>query len=53
MVHTPTVWAGAAMSDSGTCWLMQDDLAAELTYGSAVVAVCEGSMALGVAGSTW
>jgi type IV pilus assembly protein PilA len=52
-VHTPNVWAGAAMSDSGTCWLMQDDLAAELTYGSAVVAVCDGAMALGVSGNAW
>jgi type IV pilus assembly protein PilA len=44
-------WAGAALSASGTCFWIKDDVSAGTTYGSG--ATCTGTAATAAAGTTW
>ena len=48
-----TQWAGAALSKSGTCFWIKDDVTASggTTYGSG--ATCTGTAALGAAAASW
>ena len=48
------VFAAAAMSASGTCYWIKEDVSAGTTYGStATAASCTGTAAAGAAGATW
>ena len=44
-------WAGAALSASGTCFWIKDNVSTGTTYGSG--ATCTGTAALGAAGTSW
>jgi prepilin-type N-terminal cleavage/methylation domain-containing protein len=44
-------WAGAALSASGTCFWIKDNIASGTTYGTG--ATCTGTAALGAAGTSW
>jgi type IV pilus assembly protein PilA len=44
-------WAGAALSASGTCFWIKDDVIAGTTYGSG--ASCNGTAATAAAGAKW
>ena len=53
IAHGPSTWAAATMSHSGTCWLLEDALGSELSFGDAQVAVCTGTVAVGVTDPSW
>jgi type IV pilus assembly protein PilA len=53
MTAAGRVWSGAAIAASGVCWMMRDDLRDGITYGSGVVATCDGTTALGAADPAW
>jgi type IV pilus assembly protein PilA len=49
-----TVFAAAAMSASGTCYFIKEDVTTGTTYGSTTTAAnCTGTQAAGAAGATW
>jgi type IV pilus assembly protein PilA len=46
-------WAGAALSQSNTCFWIKDNVASGTTYGSGPAATCTGTTALGAALARW
>ena len=46
-------WAGAALSASGTCFWIKDNVSSGTTYGTGTAATCTGTAALGAAGTSW
>ena len=48
-----TIFAAAALSASGTCYWIKENVATGTTYGSGTAATCAGSDAAGAANPTW
>lgn len=50
---TSSTWAAAALSDSGTCWMVLDDLLAGLSYGQGNPASCDAAAAALASDESW
>jgi type IV pilus assembly protein PilA len=48
-----TIWYGSALSASGTCFYIKDDLSTGTQYGSGASTACKGSDAKGLASASW
>jgi type IV pilus assembly protein PilA len=50
---TASIWYGAALSASGTCFYIKDDVSTGTKYGSGASSACKGSDASGLASGSW